>query len=122
MDAIELTVVTDREAVVPAWRDGDRLLVRATDLPAATGWERKPEGLCRGDECVPVRDEGVDVRIDVPVDVPVDGAGPCVDLAGVAARIRRPFAAEPSAGIAVLGRAPLDVAEGLEGGAAPDFT
>jgi peroxiredoxin len=116
MDAIALTVVTDGDSVVPAWRDGDRLLVRAADLPAATGWERKPEGLCRGDECVPVRDGPVDVDVDV------EGDEPMVDLAAVAAQIRRPFAAEPSAGVAVLGRAPLDVESELAGGEAPDFT
>ena len=60
MEQIEVTVVTDRDATVGGWRDGERLLVRAADLPAATGWERKPEGLCRGDECVPVRDSSVD--------------------------------------------------------------
>jgi peroxiredoxin len=117
VDAIELTVVTDREVAVSGWRDGDRLLVAAADLEAATGWARKPEGLCRGDECVPVR--GADAGA---VDVAVDDGGPLVDLAAMAAQIRRPFAAEPSAGLVVLGRAPFDVEAGLSGGEAPDFT
>ena len=40
----------------------------------------------------------------------------------MAAQIRRPYAAEPSAGVAVLARAPFDVEAGLAGGDAPDFT
>jgi hypothetical protein len=35
--------------------DGDRLLV--DDLEAAIGWELKPEGLCRDEMCVPVREQ-----------------------------------------------------------------
>ena len=56
----------------------DRLdRVTATEFAAATGWEPKPEGLCRGEVCVPapgaLRDDGtVDVaatagRLGMPV-------------------------------------------------------
>jgi peroxiredoxin len=106
VEEIELTVVADHDAVVPAWRDGDRLLVPAEHLERATGWERKPEGYCRGDECVPVR----------------GNLEPAIDLAEMTAAIRRPYAAEPAAGVAVLGLAPADVRSGLAGGEAPDFT
>lgn len=34
------------------WRDGDVWLPLG-DLPAVTGWEVKPEGVCAGDTCVP---------------------------------------------------------------------
>jgi len=34
--------------------DGDRLWVPLDDLPAATGYEAKPQGLCHGDLCVPI--------------------------------------------------------------------
>jgi len=106
VDEIELTVVTDHDAVVRGLRDGDRLLVAAEHLATATGWERKPEGFCRGDECVPVRGD----------------QGPLIDLEEMAAAVRRPYAAEPSAGVAVLGLAPDDVRTGLADGEAPDFT
>jgi hypothetical protein len=34
------------------WRDGD-VWLPLRDLPAATGWDVKPEGVCAGDTCVP---------------------------------------------------------------------
>jgi hypothetical protein len=33
---------------------GDELWLSEADLFAATGWERKPQGLCRGELCVPI--------------------------------------------------------------------
>mgnify|MGYP001460981883 CR=1 FL=1 len=32
----------------------DRLTVPTSDFHHATGWEAKPEGMCKGDVCVPV--------------------------------------------------------------------
>ena len=37
-----------------ATAEGEDLWVPATELPAATGWEIRPEGACRGDVCVPI--------------------------------------------------------------------
>lgn len=33
---------------------GDRLWIPLDDLERATGWTAKPEGLCRGERCVPI--------------------------------------------------------------------
>lgn len=33
---------------------GDDLWVPAAELAAASGWELKPEGACKGDACVPI--------------------------------------------------------------------
>jgi hypothetical protein len=48
----------------------DRILVSKTALNESLGWELKPEGLCQGDVCVPVRDretlggeEGIDLGV-----------------------------------------------------------
>ena len=37
-----------------ATAEGEDLWVPASELPAATGWEIRPEGACRGDVCVPI--------------------------------------------------------------------
>jgi peroxiredoxin len=44
------------EGTVPARIDGDRVVVDSTGFCALTGWQPKPEGLCRGDVCMPWRD------------------------------------------------------------------
>jgi len=33
---------------------GDNLWLNSADLRSATGWELKPEGVCKGDVCVPI--------------------------------------------------------------------
>jgi hypothetical protein len=45
----------------------DQLEVTPGDLQARTGWELKPEGLCKADRCVPMPADGGGDRIDVRV-------------------------------------------------------
>ena len=40
----------------PGRIDGERVLVDADALGRLSGWQLKPEGLCRDEMCVPVRD------------------------------------------------------------------
>lgn len=66
-----ITVLADQETSVDGRIDGDHVWIDTADLERATGWTRKPEGLCRGPVCVPVRD-------------PIEGADGTIDLRGVA--------------------------------------
>jgi hypothetical protein len=59
IDAIEVDV----DAFFDDDGDGERVLVSPADLERATGWELKPEGLCRGPVCVPFRSSSD--RVDV---------------------------------------------------------
>lgn len=43
---------TEVEVDGAQWRDGD-VWVPVRDLPGATGWELRPEGVCAGDACIP---------------------------------------------------------------------
>ena len=65
---------------LPVTRAGDRVLVRPGALEAAIGWAWKPEGVCRGEVCRPVRDRAA-----------VEPEPGSLDLAGVAAALGRPL-------------------------------
>ena len=99
----------DGRAEVPASVEGDRVRIAADALRDALGWELKPQGLCRGDVCVPVRD-----RASL-----VSARG--VDLAAFAEQIGVPLALDAEAGAAALGVAHRDRLSALDGALAPDF-
>jgi hypothetical protein len=50
---VRLTLIDEHEVDVDARVDGDGVFVSASDLARGTGWVLKPEGLCRGEVCVP---------------------------------------------------------------------
>lgn len=52
-----LTVIDEREVCVDATVDEGRVRISADDLASVTGWELKPEGLCRGPVCVPFKSD-----------------------------------------------------------------
>ena len=100
----------DRELHVRATPRGDTLLIAPDAIDRATGWSLRPEGLCRDNVCVPVRnraalvtDEGIDVR-------------------ALGAVLGRPVAVEPDPAVAVLGTAATDVQARLDALYAPGFT
>jgi hypothetical protein len=110
MSATATIVDDDHEVTVHATRHDDTLLVAVDDLAGATGWTLKPEGLCRDEVCVPVRDRAALVHDDR------------IDLRGFAAALGRPLALEPAAALAVLGEAPDAVGTQLASLTAPPFT
>jgi hypothetical protein len=103
------TIISDdvrRAEATPA--DG-RLLVAPERLVDALGWELKPEGLCRDDVCVPVRD-----RASLFV-------GDGVDLAAVAAALGRAAVVDAFGGIAAVAMDAEGRRQALESLRAPTF-
>ena len=94
--------------------DGDTttttVLLSPAALEKATGWDLKPEGLCRGEVCVP-RGDGDGLLVDDKI-----------DLAAFAALMRRPLAYDADAGIAVLADAPDEHAAAFDARVAPAWT
>ena len=108
-----ITILSDQgTADAPTARaEGEALWVGAAGLEAATGWELKPEGLCRGDVCVPLPPEARAALV---------GNGE-IDAAGLWRRLRKPVVASERADVWVLGEAADERAAALEGLEAPDF-
>ena len=106
----ELTIIDENVHTVSGTIDGDRLLVDPAGFHDALGWELKPEGLCRGDVCVPVAD---------PAALTADGR---LDVAAVAAALGRPVVVDAGAGIAAMGLATDERRRALDGLEAPDFS
>ena len=79
----------------PGRVDGERVLLDADALGELTGWQLKPEGLCRDEVCVPVRDP----------ELAVDGA---VDVARFAAALARPVVVDAANGVVALGERSAD--------------
>jgi hypothetical protein len=105
----ELTLLDGvAETRVEALVDGDRVLLTPAELERATGWEHKPEGLCRDGLCVPLRDPSAQR----------DGR---LDLALVAAALQRPVALDLAERAVALGTAAPDRGEQLASLRAPDF-
>jgi hypothetical protein len=61
--------------------------VSAAELEHVTGWVLKPEGLCRGERCVPLAGASTDT----------------IDLADVSRALGMPIVSEPRAGLWALG-------------------
>jgi len=81
----------------------------AAELAAATGWELKPEGLCRGAVCVPVRDRD-------------DLADRAISIEAFGLALNRPVVVDEAAGVAAIGADPVEVGAALRARVAADFT
>jgi peroxiredoxin len=99
-----------REVTVDLRRSGPRLLITPADLRASLGWQLKPEGLCRGDVCVPIQlhPDLVDERGDI-------------DLEAFGRVLGRATAVDVREGVAVLGEASADRQALAADRIAPDF-
>ncbi len=109
--ASSFTIIEEgRSLEIQATVSGDAVRIAPDTLSDALGWKLKPEGLCRGEVCVPVRDRDALV---------VDGA---VDLSVFASALGRPLALDAAEGAAAIGMAATDLASQLGTLEAPDFT
>ena len=94
--------------------DGEDLWISPADLAATTGWEIKPEGVCRDDLCIPLPDD--------PVGLLENHAGTVsFNLAGFARFIGQPFACDPVHAAWYFGAPAQDVRDQLLTLEAPDF-
>ena len=93
---------------VDAVVSGSHVLVADVDVARATGWVRKPEGLCRDEMCVPLRDVS-------------SHTSDRLELSAFAAALRRPLALDVEVGVAVLGASADDRSAALGSLRAPDF-
>lgn len=97
-----------------ATSEGGDLWVHAHELPAATGWELRPEGACRGDVCVPIPRgrEAEFVR-----------EGPArFNLAALARLLAEPVAHDDAHGVWSFGEAAAARRAEMQSLRAPDFT
>ena len=99
-----------RPVTVDAVLRGDSVRLSPAVVERALGWELKPDGLCRGDTCVPVRERAA----------LVDGDG--IELGALARVLDRPLATDVDEGVAVLGASAADRSHRLASMEAPDFT
>jgi peroxiredoxin len=105
------TIITDAGAtVIDAAVADERVLASADDLRAVTGWALKPEGLCRGQVCVPT---------SMWPDLVHEGR---LDLAEFARRTEQVIAIDVDGRIAALGPSAARRASDMASLQAPDFT
>ena len=103
------TIISDDVRRAEATTADGRLLVAPERLVDALGWELKPEGLCRDDVCVPVRD-----RASLFV-------GDDVDLAAAAAALGRAAVVDALGGIAAVAMDAEGRRQALDSLRAPTF-
>jgi hypothetical protein len=107
---MDATILSEDVRTVKATARDNHLLIDPADLPEALGWELKPEGLCRENICVPVRNTSALFSDDQ------------LDLAAVAGALGRLAVVDASAGIAAVALPRERRQQALDGLLAPSFT
>ena len=105
-----LSALGDFSVAAAAAKEG--LWLSSAEAAKATGWSLQPEGLCRGNICVPVPSGR-------EADFVADGS---VNLAAFWDHLDKPAARSKDGDIWALGEAAADRAESLKSLDAPDFT
>lgn len=95
-----------------AERSGEELWLGVDALHSATGWQLKPEGLCKDDVCVPLAGEERARFVE----------GEVVNASGLWRALDRPVLHDASRKTWMLGEGAADRGRQLESLMAPDFT
>jgi hypothetical protein len=106
----QITLLAGHARAIDGAISDDRLLVDPDTFRDALGWELKPEGLCRENVCVPVRDRDAIT------------AGDDIDLVAAARLIGRPTVLDAQAGTAAVALESEQRRRAVESLEAPDFT
>jgi hypothetical protein len=108
----QIAIITDHVTEVDAVADPgrDTFLIDPAALHDVLGWELGPDGLCRGDRCVPVRSVDT-VRV-----------GDRLDLSAVLAAVRQPAVVDVGAGIVAVALPAELRRQALDDLEAPPFT
>ena len=109
-----ITVLNEQSETIcaQARADGEDLWISAPEFEAATGWSMKPEGLCRGDICLPVPREQAADFVD----------GDVINAAAFWRRMQHPLVRADAGDLWVLGTSAADRASSLTTLEAPDFS
>jgi peroxiredoxin len=107
-----ITVLSDAVHEVPGQVGGTGATLAAGSLTDATGWTLQPEGLCRGEVCVPVHDRAALV---------IDRPDPQVDLTVLATLVDQPIVVDADHAIVALGPPSTDRHGLRTGDVAPAF-
>ena len=102
----QLTVST------PSDRPKDQLWISREELGELTGWQLKPEGLCKGEVCTPLAAGVTEKLVE----------GDWVHALGLWESLGRPVLRDTEATTWLLGETAADRSRGLESLEAPDFT
>lgn len=99
---------------VSAAPEGDDLWVPVDQLAAVTGWQLRPEGACRGEQCVPIpRGREAEFLRDAPARF---------NIAALARWLGQPVANDAAHGVWLVGEAAGDRRRQRQSLRAPDFT
>ncbi len=106
----EMTVLAEAPiAIEGSWVDGEAY-IQSKDVKEVLGWEMKPEGLCKGDVCIPLGD-----TVD-------SNSNDSFNLSHLAALVGRPSLTTSDTGTVTIGQ-PYGVrSEALTKRVAPDFS
>ena len=104
---------------VVASPEGDDLWLSTAALPAATGWELKPQGLCQDEQCVPVPAETDLARANHPTAL---GRQDQVNLTALARVLGQSVVRDDAHGVWSFAEAAPARRAAMQSLQAPDFT